>query len=75
LQKSFVADIAGDGQADAAFSFDQGDHLLSVGFFNWQVIDRNVGALAREGDGGARPMPESPPVISAFRPARRPLPQ
>ena len=39
-----------------------------------QIDDRDIGALARESTATARPMPESPPVISATFPQRVPLP-
>jgi hypothetical protein len=36
---------------------------------------RHVGALAREAIAAAHPIPESPPVISASRPASVPAPR
>jgi hypothetical protein len=52
---------------------DQFDHLASIGLFGRVIADRNIGALAGA-SAAARPMPKSPPVIRAFRPARRPEP-
>ena len=64
-----VLKIAGNRETHATSLLDQRDHLLSVGFLGRVAIDGDVSAIA-----AARPMPESPRVMSALRPARRPDP-
>ena len=73
--EGFVAQIAGNRDGDAALCLDEFDHLASVRLLIGEIIDGNIRAFSRIGDGGARPMPLSPPVISALRPCRRPEPR
>ncbi len=50
--KSFVANVAGERRRiDVGFAHQVHD-LLRVRFLFWQIIDRNVRAFAREGNGG-----------------------
>ena len=50
--EGFVAEVAGDGKGDAAFLLDEGDDFLRVRLFGGEVVDGDVGAFARIGDGG-----------------------
>ncbi len=66
--------IAGNGDGLAPLRLDQGDHFLRVRLFGRQVVDGNVGPSRAYAMAAARPMPLSPPVISAFLPASLPEP-
>ena len=51
LAERLVAQVAGDGHALAPLGLDQLDDLARIGLLVRQVVDRDVGALAGEGDG------------------------
>jgi hypothetical protein len=72
--EGLVPDVAGQRHRLAARGANQLHHLARVFFLLGQVAERHVGAFARKAMAAARPMPESPPVISALRPASRPEP-
>ena len=50
-RNALVAEVARDRQTDPALCLDQRDDLLRVGLFGREIIDRDVGAFARVGDG------------------------
>ena len=50
LTERFIAQIARNCHGLSAGIFDQGDHLLSVGFLGRKIIDRNISAFPRVGD-------------------------
>src|ERR1700722_17030552 len=83
LAKRLVPEIAGDCQPNPTLGLDQINDLFGVGLLARKIVDRDVGAFPRVGNrrratharrAAARPLPESPPVISALRPASRPEP-
>ena len=53
LAEGLVAQIAGDCQSHPAFRLDQRNDFARVGFLVGKVVDRHIGALARESDGGS----------------------
>ncbi len=52
LAEVLVAEVAGNGEPGASFLFDQRNHLLRVGLLVRDIIDGDVGTLARIGDRG-----------------------
>src|ERR1700704_3797625 len=52
LAEFLVPEIAGDRQSDPPLGLDQVYDLLRIRFFVWKIIDRDVCAFARIGDGG-----------------------
>jgi hypothetical protein len=74
LAEGFVTDIAGQCNCGPTFCANERDHLARIFFLYRQVADGHVGTLADERDRRRAADPESPPVISAFRPASLPEP-
>ena len=74
LAKTFVAQIAGKRDGIAPCIFDEGDHFVRIGLLGWKIIDCNISTSRAKAMAAARPIPESPPVINAFRPSNRPEP-
>ena len=73
LAKALVLQVAGERDRPAACGADELDALEGVRLFNRQIVDGDVRPLAGVGD-RRRPMPESPPVMSARRPKSPPVP-
>jgi hypothetical protein len=51
LAEFLVPEIAGNGQTDPPLGLDQLDDFLRVGLLRGEIIDRDIGAFPREGDG------------------------
>jgi len=59
-----LAQVGGDGDAASTSLLDEPDRGVTVLLLALQVDDEDISALAREGDRDARPIPESPPVMT-----------
>jgi len=70
----FLADVAGKSDRFPAFFLDEVDHFTGIGLLCRIIADRYVCPSLAKAMAAARPMPESPPVISALRPMSRPEP-